>query len=96
MNEPTPRSVTDTLQGTEAVNHGGGTYEDVSTTVVIAIADAEGVDPMELKDPLHEWLDPDALDALVESMGSGYVTFDVAGYRVHVDADGTVTVDAEE
>lgn len=96
MNEPTPKPVANALRGTDAGNHGGGAFGDVSTSVVIAIADAEGVDPVELDDPLHDWVDPDALDALVESMEEGCVVFEAAGYRVQVGADGTVTVDETE
>lgn len=95
MNEPTHRSTAESFGSVDAGNHGGSAFGDVSTTVVIAVAEAEGVDPVSLEDPLHEWVDPDALDAVVESMDGGWVTFDVGDHRVRVDADGTVTVDPE-
>lgn len=92
MNEPTTRSVTNGDHGTAAGNHGGTACERVSTSVVIAIAEAKRADPVELEESLHDWVDPDALDALVSSMENGHVGFDVADSRVHVDADETVTV----
>lgn len=78
------------------MNQGGDAFGDTSTAVVVALADARGVDPLELDDPLHDWLDPDALDAVVESMESGHVTFEVGTHRVLVDAEGSITVDPVE
>lgn len=64
----------------------------MSTSVVIAVAEAIGVDPVEMDEPLNEFVDPDALDALVASMDEGRVSFSVAGVDVEVAADGAVTV----
>lgn len=64
--------------------------------VVAAIADELGADPMEL-DPLHESVDPDALESIFRDTSSatrdgGTVTFESNGCAVTVGADGTVTV----
>lgn len=78
----------------------GGTTKDgseasrkTSTDVVVAVAKAEGVDPMEMDEQLEGWIDCDALDAVVESIEDGHVEFEMAGHRVHVRANGRVFVD---
>lgn len=63
----------------------------LSLSVVTAVADAERLDPIDLVSPLAEAIDPDALDALFRN-GTGRVSFDYCGYRVTVDANGTVDV----
>lgn len=68
-----------------------------SEAVVEAVADAEGVEPTDLR-PLYEVVDPDALDSLFrERLGRGepalgLITFQYQGYRVQVDEDGRVTL----
>lgn len=96
MTEPTSRSLTDGFQGTEAVNQGADPFGDVSTAVVVALAEAKGLDPLELDEPLHDWLDPDALDAVIESIENGHIAFDAGSHRVRVESDGTITVDSAE
>lgn len=95
MNEPTSRSTAETFGAVEASNYGDDVFDDVSTTVVIAIAEAKGVDPISLEYTLNEWIDPDALDSFVESMSDGHVAFDVENHRVRVDADGTVALESD-
>lgn len=63
----------------------------LAVAVVKAVADAEGVDPVDLSSPLAYTVDPDALDTLFRA-GTGRVTFDYCGYLVAVDADRTVEV----
>ena len=62
--------------------------------VVEAVAAASECDVVELP-PLYESIDPDALDALVDSMANGYISFTYADHRVTVDSDETVSVDAD-
>lgn len=67
-----------------------------SEAVVEALADAKGVDPLEL-DPLYEVIDPDALDALFDGAAAdgrrqGRIEFRTAGYRVEVTSTGRVHV----
>lgn len=67
-----------------------------SVAVIERVAAAEGTTPLELATPLHETLDPDALDALVGSLSAGdkpsdwciYVSY--CEYQVRIEAGGTV------
>lgn len=61
-----------------------------SVRVVETVADREQTSPLTLSPPLTEFVNPDALDALFERT-DGAVTFDAWGYRITVDANGTVT-----
>ena len=77
------------------------TTPDVSSAVVLAVADATDTSPFELP-PLYDSIDPDALDAVFQSGVDGRsrseisVTFTMAGCTVTVDASAvTVTVDSE-
>ena len=66
-----------------------------SETLVIAVADIAGVDPLEL-DPLYDTVDPDSVDEFVRSGGSpdvdGKLTFAFADHRVTVHASGLFEV----
>lgn len=70
-----------------------------STAVIQGVADALGVDPTDLPVPLHDYVDPDALDALFspthggEPRGKGYVQFTMLECTVVVYAHGTVEVE---
>lgn len=69
---------------------------DISETVVLTVAEAVGVDPLEL-DPLYDIIDPDALNSLFRpSVGSPPTTmtlqFSMAGCDVEVHGDGEVIV----
>lgn len=70
---------------------------DVSRTVVEAVAEAKGIDPLELTPPLYEVIDPDALDqvfAASQTNGrmNGQVTFSYNEYEVTVCGDGYISV----
>ncbi|WP_135820177.1 HalOD1 output domain-containing protein [Halostella litorea] len=69
-----------------------------SERVVESVAEAEGVDPVDLTPPLNDVVDLDALDALFAPVGGvpravGRVEFRYDGYVVVVEADGSVTVE---
>jgi hypothetical protein len=64
---------------------------DPSQAVVEAVADHRGVAVEELRDPLYDVVDPDALDDLFRD-GTGRVAFEYLGYDVTVRHDGTVDV----
>lgn len=72
--------------------------ETLSTAIITAMAEHEGIDPVELDHPLYEVVDPDALDALfpVQRDGTGApigrLSFSYNGYEVHVTSDGDVRV----
>jgi len=78
---------------TRDTEYGPHPDRSVSTSAVMAVADRLGVDPREMDEPLHDLVDPDALDTLVASMDDGHVTFTMAGYRVRVRADGRISVE---
>ena len=66
--------------------------EAVTEAVVAAVADAEGVSPLEL-DPLASAIDPDALNALYRDGRRGVaIEFAYQGYEVDVSGDGRVSV----
>lgn len=70
-----------------------------SMAVVEAVADAAGRDATAI-DPLYEYFDPDALNALVGSNGRSMadgdttISFHFGDYRVTVASDGGVVVRA--
>lgn len=67
-----------------------------SERVIETIAAREGVDPIDLDEPLYTAIDTDALDALVEAADPDagrspvHVEFRYHGYDVTVTADGDV------
>lgn len=71
--------------------------ESLSITVVRMVADAEGVEPTELR-PLYSAVDPDALDSLFEQSAGGspafqgQIQFQYHGYEVCIDDDGRITL----
>lgn len=80
----------------------GATVQSVSFEVIAAVAEREGVDPMDLEPPeydaLYDVVNPEALDALFapRTDGSrrprGRVEFPFCGYHVIVTSDGDVEV----
>lgn len=62
-----------------------------SEAVIWAVAETAGVDPLEL-DSLHESIDPDALDTLIQRDAATSVTFEYHGRTVTVRGDGEVVV----
>jgi len=62
--------------------------------VVEAVADAEGVDPVDLDVVVGEHVDLDALSQLANHDGTAWTfTFELHAYEVTVTDDGTVLVD---
>lgn len=73
-----------------------GESEQLSWTVIETVADAEGVDPLELP-PLYSVVDPDALETLFQPRTelqdtTARVVFTYHGHEVTVTAGGTVEV----
>lgn len=72
--------------------------EALSATVVSAVADAKGVDPLELE-PLYKAVDADALDAIFSHADGDdtalSVSFSMAGCQVVVRGAGEVVVTPE-
>ncbi len=72
--------------------------DELSLTIVEAVADAEGVAPEELVPPLYSVVDPDALDQMflptpTDGRLDGEVTFWYQDYRVTACGDGFVRVE---
>lgn len=67
-----------------------------STSVVLAVSAALGIDPSELSPRLYDVVDPDSLDAVIRSIDAGRVTFEIADCRVTVGARGGIRVDSLE
>lgn len=63
-----------------------------SAAVVETVAAVEGWEPADVPEPLYESVDPDALEAFVESVEDGRLTFTYLGHEVVVDAGGQVTL----
>lgn len=69
--------------------------EPLSQTIVYGIADAKGIDPMDLDDCLYDCIDPEALDQLFGPSGGdlvGTFSFTMAGCRVEVERGEKVIV----
>lgn len=81
----------DRRTGTFRFQHDG--EGSISTSVVLAIAELDGVDPTEME-LLYAAVDPDLLDAVHRSdrPDAADVAFDYRGYRVTVDSDGGIVV----
>lgn len=71
--------------------------EGASAAVVAAVANELGTDLDELDTPLHDFIEPDALDALFAPThggvmrSNGRVTFSMYNCSVSVDSSGEVT-----
>lgn len=93
-----PSSVDDANVVYRTVHNWDG-REPLSDTVVRAISEASGLDPIELSAPLIGSVDPDALDALFRPRhdgsprrADGRVAFTNNGFEVVIHGDGRVFV----
>lgn len=65
----------------------------VVTTILSAVADAEGTSPLDLPQPLYSVIDPDALEAIFDQNSTNVsVEFCYLSYQVRVQSDGSVTL----
>ncbi|WP_121744767.1 HalOD1 output domain-containing protein [Natronorubrum halophilum] len=75
-----------------------GTGVPPSHSIVTQIATAERIAPIDLETPLHDVIDPDALDRLIASSDHGssvdtvVVEFTYYGYTVQVNGAGAVEI----
>lgn len=79
----------DPVEGGLVVN---GQANRASNVVVYTVA-AHANRAVDGLPPLYWSIEPDALDALVDSMERGSVEFEYADHEVTVEADGSVTVE---
>lgn len=77
--------------------HDGTASEPISATIVAVVAKFAGVDVTQLP-PLYDWIDPDALNKLLQPKPdltktfNGHVTFRYAEHLVTVFDDGEIMV----
>ena len=66
-----------------------------SQRVIEAVADAEGIDPVDLDPVLNDAIDPGALDVLFSGENGGFrrAQFRYHGYDITVDRKGEVTLE---
>ncbi len=72
--------------------------ESIAQRIVEAVATFENVDPIDLSEPVFEFIDPDALDAVVASATADTnlsITFEAWGHDIGVSGDGDVSIDGE-
>lgn len=72
---------------------GDSSEEEISVTVIEALAAAADDDPVAMDPPLFDVIDTDALDALCETGVDVLVAFEYRDHTIEARADGTVTVD---
>jgi hypothetical protein len=66
--------------------------------VVNAVARVEGVDPVDLSEPVFAFVDPDALETLVVSASAETdlsVAFEAWDHEIRIGGDGTIRIDGE-
>lgn len=73
----------------------------LSQPVVEAVAEAKGSDPLDLKPPLYEAIDPDALENIfvatpTNGRTEGQVTFFYSGCEITVCGDGYISVEEQD
>ena len=66
--------------------------EPLSVKVIRAVAQKEGIVPVDLAIPLHDAVNPDALDQLFRS-NDATLTFEYYGYEICVSKTGIVRID---
>ncbi|WP_254861978.1 HalOD1 output domain-containing protein [Halovivax gelatinilyticus] len=65
----------------------------VTQTVVESVAEAEGIDPLELSPPLYDVVDTEALETLfADKKGLGKIIFNYKTFEVSVFSDGYVSI----
>lgn len=85
------------MEGIASVNQYQN-HMQVSDAVIFAVADAEGVSPLELT-PLTNVINPDALNNFIDGLSTtqetptGFVEFEYRGHVIRVTADGTIAID---
>lgn len=88
--------ITKPSEGTYHARHESRGTATVCQTLVLAVAEIDGRDPLEL-DPLYHAVDPDTLDDFAGSSDDGgfdgSVSFAFEGYDVTVYASGLIAIE---
>lgn len=73
------------------------TDNDIAASIIEAVADAKGVDPIHLDIVLHDYIEPDALNRLVaHDSGTWTLSVELPEHTVTVTSDCVVLVDGNE
>jgi len=95
MTTDEPETSTSSLEPSQRTVHRDWTeYDHPTTAIVEGVAELLDTDPMEAP-PLHDYVDTDALHALVTAPTDGAtvtVSFTYGRVRVLVDSDGDLTL----
>lgn len=101
MADATNHTGADGRNGARVFRQDVGDDAEIATVVTRAVASMEEDDPESLQPPLHDVVDPDALDRIFQSLDgdtrrqTGRVEFPLREYEVTVWSDGTVVVDPD-
>lgn len=69
---------------------------NLASEVIEAVADAKGIDPVELDIVLADYINPDALDQLAQhDSGTWTLSFELPEHNVTVTSDGLILVDGQ-
>ncbi len=88
--------ITSSTQSNRYTSYADG--KQLSTAVVMALADVAGVDPAEIGVPLYDVIDPDALDNIFSDKHDGTprkggnVVFTILNYEVTVQSYGEISI----
>ncbi|MFB9809362.1 HalOD1 output domain-containing protein [Haladaptatus pallidirubidus] len=86
---------------TDAISYEYAPTDDLGTEVVLAVANASGIDTQEVTERLADRINTDALNELFQPLADGtprtdgYVSFGFEGYFVTVSGDGVITIRSE-
>ncbi|WP_231188672.1 HalOD1 output domain-containing protein [Haladaptatus sp. DYF46] len=86
---------------TDTISYEYAPTDDLGTEVVLAVANASGIDTQEVTERLADRINPDALTDLFQPLAdgtprtNGYVSFGFEGYFVTVSGDGMITIRSE-
>jgi Halobacterial output domain 1 len=86
---------------TDAITYEYAPTDDLGTEVVLAVANAIGVDSQAVTERLADRINPDALNDLFQPLSdgtprtNGYVSFGFEGYFITVSGNGMITIRSE-
>lgn len=93
---PVSKDVALTRDGDVFLGDVDGRELPLSTTIVCAVAEVQGEDPLDLSPPLSSIVDPDALDQLFRqgpNTSFSVVTFTVWGCRVTIKPPESIRIE---
>lgn len=79
----------------EHTTRNSGRDVELSTEIATTVADAAGVDPLDL-DPLYDVVDPEVVETLLETPSvspESSIRFTYAGFEVTVEGEGDISVE---